>query len=169
MAAPIAAIVHADRREADRLVGEFATALLRAGRDVHGLVQWRPPAGKPGTALIDLHSGEHHRLFQKLGAGSASCSLDTHSLATASMALRRALDARADLVIANRFGPLEASGGGLAAEMLALMAEHIPFLTIVADEYLSAWRTFTGSAGVELPARRDALDAWFTSLTKESS
>jgi len=128
----IAAIVHADRRAADVLLGEFAADLIRARHDVHGLIQRRPPKGKGGTVLIDLHAGTHHPLFQNLGAGSVSCSVDADSLASASLALWRALDARADLVIANRFGPLEAAGGGLAAEMLALVAEGIPFLTIVA-------------------------------------
>ncbi len=168
MSTPIAAIVHADRRAADVLVGEFATALIRAGHAVHGLIQWRPHDGKPGTVLIDLKSGEQHRLFQELGAGSASCSVDTSSLATASLALRRALAAHADLTIANRFGPLEAEGGGLAAEMLAVMAEGIPFLTIVAAEYLPAWRHFTGGMSIELPADRAALEAWFANLTKDT-
>lgn len=163
----IAAIVHADRRAADVLVGAFATGLMRAGHAVHGLIQRRPPTGKTGTVLIDLHGGTHHPLFQNLGSGSESCSVDTDSLAMASLALRRALEAHADLAIANRFGPLEASGGGLAAEMLALMAEGIPFLTIVADDHLPAWRHFTGGAGVELPAGRAALDGWFAALTRE--
>ena len=167
MTARIAAIVHADRRVADVLVGEFATDLIRAGRDVHGLIQWRPPEGKGGTVLIDLHDSSRHPLFQNLGAGSESCSVDAGSLSNAGVALRRALEARADLAIANRFGPLEASGGGLAAEMLAVMAEGIPFLTIVADDHLPAWRHFTGAAGVELPARREALDVWFSSLARE--
>jgi hypothetical protein len=161
MTPPNAAIVHAARRAAAVLLGEFATALIRAGRDVHGLIQRRPADGKSGAALVDLQGGARYPLFQDLGAGSVSCSIDTDGLAAASVALRRALEARADLAIANRFGPLEAGGGGLAAEMLALMAEGIPFLTIVADDYLPAWRHFTGNAGAELPARRGALEKWF--------
>ena len=117
---PIAAIVHADRRAADVLVGAFAAELIAAGHAVHGLIQHRPPGGKTGAMLIDLHDGTQHALFQNLGSGSESCSVDTASLAMASLALRRALEARAELAIANRFGPLEAAGGGLAAEMLAL-------------------------------------------------
>jgi hypothetical protein len=161
----IAAIVPADRRAADLLVGAFAADLIAAGHTVHGLIQRLPPEGKSGAMLIDLHDGAQHPLFQNLGSGSASCSVDTDSLAMASLALRRALDAHAELAIANRFGPLEAEGGGLAAEMLALMAEGIPFLTIVAADHLSAWRNFTGGLGIELPAERAALEAWFAGLS----
>jgi hypothetical protein len=166
MNARIATIVHADRRAADVLVAEFATALIGAGRKVHGLIQQRPADDKTSTVLLDLHDGACYPLFQNLGAGTQSCSVDTAGVAAASIALRRALEAHADLAIANRFGPLEAGGAGLAAEMLALMAEGIPFLTIVADDHLPAWRHFTGGMSVELPAERAALDAWFAGLTK---
>ncbi|MDP1524606.1 MAG: DUF2478 domain-containing protein [Rhodocyclaceae bacterium] len=159
--AAIAAIVSADRRAADVLVGEFSAALILAGHNVHGLIQQRTADDKTGTVLLDLHDGTRYPLFQNLGSGSASCSVDTGSLAMASHALRRALEAHADLAIANRFGPLEAEGEGLAAEMLAVMAEDIPFLTIVAAEYLPAWRHFTGGVGAELPAQRAALETWF--------
>lgn len=162
MPSPIAAIVHAaDRRAADRLLDAFAADLLRAGRRVHGLVQCRQGDDKAAAVLLDLQTGRQYALFQMLGAGSQSCSVDAGELAAASQALRRALDERADLAIANRFGALEAAGGGLSAEMLALMAEGIPFLTIVADEHLPAWRHFTGDAAVDLPAKRAALDDWF--------
>jgi hypothetical protein len=163
---PIAAIVHADRRAADVLLDEFSADLMRAGRQVHGLIQRRTGEGKAATVLIDLQSGTRYPLFQNLGAGSASCSVDSGSLAAASLTLRRALDEGAELAIANRYGSLEATGGGLAAEMLALMAEGIPFLTIVADEYLPAWRHFTGHAGVELPAQRAALEGWFAGVMR---
>jgi len=45
--------------------------------------------------------------------------------------LRRALEARADLIVVNRFGSMEREGRGLAQEMLAAMAERIPVLTVV--------------------------------------
>ncbi len=161
---PIAAIVTNDRRAADVLVGEFATALIRAGRNVHGLIQQRPADDKTSTVLLDLHDGARYPLFQNLGAGSQSCSVDTAGIATASIALRRAIATHADLAIANRFGPLEAAGAGLAAEMLTVMAEGIPFLTIVAAEHLPAWRYFTGDMSVELPAERAALETWFAGV-----
>ena len=157
-AARIAALVGNDRRAADMMLGEFASDLIRAGRDVHGLIQWR---GADDAALVDLRSGQRYPLFQKLGAGSQSCAVDPGNIALASQALRRALTGRADLVIANRFGALEAAGGGLLDEMLALMAAGIPFLTIVADEYLPHWRRTTGECAVELPAERAAVDDWF--------
>ena len=150
-------------------MADFAADLLRAGREVHGLIQQWPAEGKHCATLINLRDGSRRPLFQNLGSGSVSCSVDAGSLAATSGVLRHALEAHAELAIANRFGPLEAAGGGFAAEMLALMAEVVPFLTIVAAEHqhLPAWRYFTGGTSVELPAERAALDMWFAAQTKE--
>lgn len=68
----------------------------------------------------------------------------------------------AHLAVGNRFGALEATGGGHAAELAALVGEDIPVLTVVAAKHLDAWRRFTGGMGEELPPRMAALRSWFT-------
>ena len=90
-------------------------------------------------------------------------------VAAASIALRRALAEGADLGVANRFGGLEARGEGFADEMLALMANGIPLLTVVADKYLDDWLRFTGNAATELPPQREAVEAWFAGLKGQQS
>lgn len=161
-APPMAAIVHADRGIADALLADFAFGLKRAGWRVGGLVQ--QGGGKSDTVLVDLEEGACYPLFQNLGAASTSCAIDTEGVAAASVVLRHALEMRVDLAIANRFGALEAKGGGFAAEMLALMAGGVPFVTVVADDWLLDWRHFTGRAGAELRPDLVALDAWFAAL-----
>lgn len=161
-ALPIAAIVHVERGVADGLLAEFAFAQRQAGRRVRGIVQQCiGGTGKEATVLTDLDAGTRFRLFQRLGSGAASCSVDPQGVAAASSVLRRALGERPELVVVNRFGALEAAGRGFADEMLALMSEGIPLLTVVADTYRLEWQRFTGGAGSELEPDRQALDAWF--------
>lgn len=161
----IAAIVHAGHGIADGLLADFAADLQRGGWRVRGLVQqFRGSREKSATMLVDLGDGQCFPLFQNLGAGSASCSLDQTSVAAASIALRRAIGDQANLAVANRFGALEAGGGGLAAEMLAVMSEEIPLLTVVSELFLDDWRCFTGGIGTELAPQRDALEAWFAGI-----
>lgn len=161
----IAAIVHPGHGSADDLLADFAADLLRSEWRVRGLVQqFHDGRVKSSTMLVDLGDGRRFPLFQNLGAGSASCSLDQTSVAAASIALRRAIGDQADLAVANRFGALEAGGGGLAAEMLAVMSEEIPLLTVVSELFLDDWRHFTGGIGTELAPQRDALDVWFAAL-----
>ncbi|WP_028105101.1 DUF2478 domain-containing protein [Pseudoduganella violaceinigra] len=163
---PVAAIIHADHSAADKLLVEFAGKLRAVGRRVGGLVQQQcDSSGRQGTVLVDLQNGQHFPLLQNLGAGSQSCCLDETGVTSASIALRRALQDGADLAVANRFGTLEASGGGLSAEMLALIAEGVPLLTVVGDKYLQAWRNWTGELGVELPADMGALQKWFAAVS----
>jgi hypothetical protein len=162
---PVAAIVHAYRDAVDGLLADFALSLKKRGWCVRGVVQQCHGEGKENTVLIELDNGLSFPLFQKLGAGSSSCSVAPGSIAAASVMLRRALHDGADLVIANRFGALEANGGGFADEMLALMSEQRPLLTVVADAYLRDWRSFTGGCGVELQATLPALEAWFAKVS----
>jgi len=157
-----AAIVHSHRDAVDEVLADFALSLRTRGWKVCGVIQRQCGGeGKEHTLLTDLDGGASFPLFQRLGSGSISCSLDASGVAAASVALRRALHDGADLAIANRFGALEAGGSGFAAEMLALMSENRPLLTVVNDDYLLDWRWFTGGAAAELPPSLPALEAWF--------
>ncbi len=158
-----AAIVHDGSVDVDALLGVLAQAQRRLGRKVRGLLMTYPDPGAPACAapmvLVDIASGAPYRVSQKLGGGSASCRADTQGFAHASEVLRAALDERPDLVIVNRFGSLEAEGGGFAAELLDLMAAGVPLLTVVASRHLDAWACFTGGAAA-LPAQADAVQRW---------
>ncbi|MFC4297717.1 DUF2478 domain-containing protein [Castellaniella hirudinis] len=159
---PIAALVHEHGDGADALMRAFVERQSHAGLDVRGLVTEPGAVGAPRSrrGLRDVRTGEIFHIFQDLGAGSQACCLDVFRLAAASAALRPAGDGRPDLVVVSRYGRQEAGGGGFAAEFLALMAEGVPVLTIVAGEFLEDWRRFTGGLGVELPVDADRLHAW---------
>lgn len=155
-------MAHGD--EADALLLEFCSGLRQTGWQVGGLVQRRLPApggGKPLLELEDLRTGEVFSISQRLGKLSQACSLDTGGVAQASAVLRQALADGVQLAVTNRFGELEASGGGFADEIAALAGGGIPVLTVVAHKHLDAWRRFTGGLGQELPASPAALQDWF--------
>ena len=167
---PVAVIVPSEHGVADDLLAEFVFGLRRDGWRVQGLVQQEKGGhGKSATVLVDLESEKCYPLFKNLGSGSDSCSLDHTSVAAASIALRQALDQRPDLAVANRFGALEAGGRGLVAEILDLISNGIPLITIVSNDYLVDWRAFTGHAGVELPPEMEALQNWFASIRFQES
>lgn len=161
---PIAAVVHkAEVAGANELLASFADDLIGRGIRVRGLVQHDRRIGDGcacSMALRDLDTGQFYTISQNLGPGSTACRIDSSGIAAASVALRRAVAQGADLVVANRFGGLEAAGGGLAQEMLAAMAAGLPFLTLVAERWLGDWLAFTGGAGQVLPPDRSAMDRW---------
>jgi len=167
---PVAVIVNRTHRSADGVLAEFAGYLRKQGWRVRGVVQdnvaFDNNCGRQ-MVLIDVSDGSRFPISQNLGTGSSSCCVDPGGVVAASVALRRGLTDGADIVIANRFGELEAGGGGFASEMLALMAEGVPLLTVVNERYLEDWRRFTGNAAEELEPQREALEAWFTQVMKQ--
>lgn len=154
---PIAAI---GGDHASQVLEAFVGELAAQGVKVRGLIQRH----HPDMHLVDVESGHTYAITQDLGSESESCRLDPSGIAEASVVLRRALAERAVLVVVNRFGKLEAAGGGLSAEMLALMAEGVPMLTCLGADQLDAWAEFTGGAGLVLPADPSAVRHWWDSL-----
>ena len=116
--------------------------------------------------LLDVRSPQVFEISQDLGPQSKGCCLDPAGVVEASSVLRQALADGVDVVVTNRFGGLEAQGGGFVAEIAALAEAGIPLLTIVAPAHLPAWRALTGELGQELsmPQSVQALHDWFYSL-----
>lgn len=164
-AALAAAVLDDGSTDVDALLAAVARTQRQAGRRVRGLLMTHPDG--PGCAgamvLVDIETLDEYLVSQRLGRGSTSCRADPHGFARASRVLRDALGQSPDLVISNRFGSLEAEGGGFAAELLALMAGGVPVLTAVATPYLESWERFSGGAAV-LPAQAAVVSQWLARM-----
>lgn len=160
-----AAIGHASGSSADKLLAQLVAQLQGQGRRVQGLLMEHVGGIVDGTGcgtqmfLVDVVTQERYLVSQPMGSLSKSCRADPQGFARATVVLRRALADKPDLVVLNRFGRLEAEGGGMSAELLELMAEGVPVLTAVAPGYQDAWAAFSGHAAV-LPADPAAVRAW---------
>lgn len=160
-----AAIGHDKGADADALLARTVADLQAAGRRVQGLLMQHEGgmAGDTGCGvqmfLVDVSSGERYLVSQAMGSLSKACRADPQGFARATVVLRRALANKPDLVVLNRFGRLEAEGGGMCAELLDLMAEGVPVLTAVAPAYRQAWADFSGGAAVLAPDET-ATRAW---------
>lgn len=164
-----AAIAHDGRSDVDALLAAFAERQRRAGRKVLGLVmQHRAPAEGCQAAMVltDIDSGDEYLVSQPLGSDSTACRADPQGFAQASAVFRDALGRAPDLVVCNRFGALEAEGGGFAAELLALLERGIPVLTVVGTRYADAWLRFVGEA-TALPADPQAWEAWLDAVLRQ--
>ncbi len=154
--------------EADALQRAWVRQLQHSGLRVGGVLQrcstW--PSGCKRMQLLDISSPQVFDISQDLGSEAKGCCLDPAGVVEASSVLRQALADGVDLVVTNRFGGLEAQGGGFVAEIAALVEAGIPVLTIVAPQHLPAWRALTGPLGqaLEMPQAVQALDGWFASF-----
>lgn len=162
----VAAIFDDGGSEVGQLLADFCTRQRSAGRSVLGVVmRYRDqgPDRKRAMILIDIDSGTEYPVSQPLGTGAGACQLDPRGFADASAVFRDALRRAPEIVVCNRFGGLEAAGGGFADELLVLMASGIPVLTVVSEPYVAAWRTFSGNAPL-LPPEPDAWLAWLSAV-----
>ena len=167
-ALPVAAILDDGRADADALLADAARAARASGRRVRGLLMTYVGA-RPDCAadmvLVDVETLDEYLVSQPLGdgAGAVACRADPQAFARASRVLRDARVQAPDLVVCNRFGGMEAGGEGFTAELLELMAEGVPLLTVVSPRHRGAWDRFTGGAAV-LPAEPGAVRAWLDAV-----
>lgn len=167
---PVAAIHNDGHGEVDTGLARFAREQRALGKRVLGLVMASRAADESCRAamvLTDIDTGDEYLVSQPLGSGSDACAADPQGFARASRVLRDALHRAPDLVICNRFGSLEAEKGGFVAELLALMAQGTPVLTVVSTRHLPAWRRFVGEVPL-LPNEPAAWAAWFAAVSGAS-
>lgn len=162
ISAAVGAVVYSSACRPEVLLAGFAKEVAARGFRIGGLVpDTSSTGGKAGMTVREADSGRRLDLSQRLGPGSRSCSLDLGTLAEVSGALRRGIAAGVDVLFANKFSAQEAGGGGLAAEMLAAMAEGVPLLTAVKAEHVDHWLRFTGGRGQVLAPTSEALWRWW--------
>jgi molybdate transport system ATP-binding protein len=160
----LAAIVYQPADDVDSLLARFANDLILSGHRLGGIVQ-RNTKGDRGQRermeVIDLMTGRTVRLCQDLGTGAGACKLNAAGLAEAATAVTRAVAARVELVLVNKFSKQEAAGRGLRAEIAAAVAAGLPLLTAVSDNCYEAWRRFTGGFGTTLLCERRIVEDWW--------
>jgi Protein of unknown function (DUF2478) len=126
----------------------------------HGLADRACSAG----FLRSLGNGQRFPIFQDLGPGSMTCHLAEAGALAAADAVRRDIATGCDLVLLNKFGKLEAAGGGLRDAFGAAMEAGVPVLTSVSSGFAAAWQSFAAPLFVVVPADADMIDAWWNAV-----
>jgi hypothetical protein len=165
----LAAVIYRPADDVDGLLATFASDLICEGHRIGGVVQ-RNARGVCGPRalmeMIDLMGGGNAiRICQPLGSGANACKLDPAGLAEAATAVSRAIAARVELVVVNKFSKQEAAGGGLRAEIAAVIAAGLPLLTAVPEKCYDAWTKFTGAFGTTLVCERRIAEDWWREVS----
>lgn len=142
-----------------RVVGECRSRALKLA----GVLQHparEDPAHRCDVVLEDLASGERTELFERRGNGARGCRLDIAALTDVTARIERALQHDPDLLVLNKFGKVEAEGGGLVDPIAAAIDRGIPVMTGVPTHNLAAWRAFAGDLAVEFAGDFGAIADW---------
>jgi len=117
--------------------------------------------------LRNLTTGARYSIFHDVGPGAAVCHLDGTGAVAAAAAVESDIAAGCDLVLLNKFGKLEAAGGGLADAFRAAITAGLPLLTSVSPAHDEAWRPFVEQEFAVLPADPAAIDLWRRTVQAE--
>jgi molybdopterin molybdotransferase len=162
---PILAIVYGAGEEADPVLARLADRLQSCGIDTAGMVQRNPEV--PGRVRCNMEveilpDGERLLISEDRGAEARGCRLDPGMLLAAVAKAQTRLAAGADILILNRFGKLEAEGGGGRDLIAAAVAQAVPVLVAVPWRNIDAFRAFAGEFASEMPIA--AFEAWARDL-----
>lgn len=160
----IAAVVYADGVYPDRIIARAIEPLRAADLPLAGALQVDPVAAgrHPCDMLLeDLASGEVHAIAEHRGREARGCRLDVGLLTEIGEAVLHSLhDERPRLLVVNKFGKIEADGGGLRQAVAEAVDLGIPVLVGVPARNLDRWRAFAGPLAIELPATVGAVTDW---------
>ncbi len=149
--APITAIVYNAGSRIDRVMDGVARHLERQGRRLAGLVQVNEPRSgdtRCDMTLCELGSGERLTISERRGKHARGCMLDVGALLHGVGLVSKALDRQPDMLIVNKFGKIEASGGGFRTVMAEAIDRGVPILVAVPVANLDAWYAFASGFAV---------------------
>lgn len=132
-----------------RLLLDFARELQARGWQVGGVVietLYDGDGQKADLDLIDLATDQRfaYARADTRGIAIGRWVLDPASLAAGNRAILRAVEAGAELIIVDKFGPLESRSEGFAIGLRAALASARPLLVTLRGEFLDAWDAFAG-------------------------
>jgi hypothetical protein len=163
MPKPIAAIVYEEGRYPDGLFASVSAELENAGISLAGVIQRDEPMlvhSRCAMTLEELGSGQRIPISEYRGAGARGCRLDVSGLLVAAVAVSESLSRMPGLLVINKFGKIEAEGGGLRDTFVEAFNNGIPILIGVPARNLDSWRAFAGEHAVEFGPDGVGLADW---------
>jgi len=168
MTFPIAAVIYADGVYPDRLLRQVFAPLRDRSIPIAGVLQVEQPSPDdchPCDMLLEeLCGGEILALSETRGKHARGCRLDIGVLTELAESVQSSLQAdEPRLLVVNKFGKVEANGGGLREAIADAVARGIPVLVGVPMRNLESWRAFTAELATELAPEATAIERWLDS------
>jgi hypothetical protein len=165
---PIAAIVYSDGVYPDRAMAGAIAPLEELGVPLAGALQVpaeRVEGSHPCDMLLkDLATGNVCAIAEERGRHAAGCRLDVGVLTEIGEDVINGLrDGEPRLLVVNKFGKIEAAGGGLRGAIAEAVELGVPVLVGVPARNLDSWRAFAGALALELPVESRAIAEWLAS------
>ena len=150
---PITGIIYSDGAIFEAFLHEAVEAMASEGMRLAGLIQRsepKPDRLKCDMHLLDLATGNVHKISDDRGPQARGCVLNTDCLLRACEAAERGLNRQTDLLVLCKFGKAEAEGGGFRTLMTRALELAVPVLIGVPPVNLEAFRAFAANFAREI-------------------
>ncbi|PZA10400.1 3-dehydroquinate dehydratase [Rhodopseudomonas palustris] len=162
----ILAIVYSDGAAACRLMSDLGRRLRDAGVVVAGVVPYQTAVDDGGPRcdmeVEELSSRFILQLAEERGKRPHGCRVDPEAVQEAAALIAASFRNAPELLIVNKFGRLEADGGGLSDVISDAVDQGIPVIVGVPERHLANWRCFTSGLAEEVSVDSPRVQQWLT-------
>jgi CheY-like chemotaxis protein len=158
----IAALVYATGDRPDLVLLDFARHVSDSGRRICGLIQFRdrPSDDTRRVMVLDAWT-EVDVSHETSAAGGGHCRVDEGWMERMAAQVRASIRDGVDAVIVNRFGPLEAAGGGFCDAIRVASETQTPLIIAVPAFEFERWTRCSNGMTVRLDCALDPVLEWW--------
>jgi len=165
----VAALYVGPTQSSKAVLKAFSQSLIHQGICVHGLLQENivdEKGHRIGVDAIDIVRNDRIELLRPTPYETKHkrCSLNLAQLSKTTVVLRRAVEQHADIALVERFSKTESEGGGLAEDLLNLMASGVPTVVSVAKDETESWLRYCGGLAETIDCNEHALMRWWKTI-----
>jgi len=159
----IAALVYAEGDRPDHVLLDFARQVSDSGRRICGLIQFRDRRSddtRRRVMVLDTWT-EVDVSHEQAAAGGHHCHVDEGWMERMAAQVRASIKDGVDAVIVNRFGPMEAAGGGFCDAIRAASDTQTPLIIAVPAFEFERWTRCSNGMTVRLDCALDPVLEWW--------
>jgi hypothetical protein len=159
----IAALVYAAGDRPDLVLLDFARYVSDSGRRICGLIQFRDrPSDDTRRRVMILDAWAEVDVSHEISAvGGRHCHVDEEWMEGMAAQVRASIRDGVDAVIVNRFGPLEAAGGGFCDAIRVASETQTPLIIAVPAFEFERWTRCSNGMTVRLDCALDPVLEWW--------
>jgi nucleoside-triphosphatase THEP1 len=159
----IAALVYATGDRPDLVLLDFARHVSDSGRRICGLIQFRDRRSddtRRRVMVLDAWT-EVDVSHETSTVGGGHCHVDEGWMDRMAAQVRASIRDGVDAVIVNRFGPLEAAGGGFCDAIRVASETQTPLIIAVPAFEFERWTRCSNGMTVRLDCALDPVREWW--------
>ncbi|MDE2363990.1 MAG: DUF2478 domain-containing protein [Hyphomicrobiales bacterium] len=151
----LTAIIYDSSAIVPEIARQIAHCWAAAGLAACGLVERqveRPGRRRCDMLVTEIASGAEIAISHDRGSLARGCALDADGLLRAAELTRAALADGCERALFNKFGKIEAEGGGLRDAIADAIGRGVPTIVFVPRRNIAEWREFASDLAIEVEA-----------------